>query len=63
LEKLARDKHSILLQKFVNYGRNKFYSTGPWSVSDDEKENIYSRPSGTDALTLFLPYSSFGKIS
>jgi hypothetical protein len=24
LEKLARDKHSSLLQKFVNYGRDKF---------------------------------------
>jgi hypothetical protein len=29
LEKLARDKHSSLLRKSVNYGRNKFYSTGP----------------------------------
>jgi hypothetical protein len=30
LEKLARDKHSGLFRKSVNYGRNKFYSTGPW---------------------------------
>ncbi len=29
LEKLAMDKHSSLLQKSVNYGGNKFYSTGP----------------------------------
>ncbi len=29
LEKLARDKHSSLLRKYLNYGRNKFYSTGP----------------------------------
>ncbi len=28
--KLVRDKHSRLLRKSVNYGRNKFYSTGPW---------------------------------
>ncbi len=31
LERLARDKHSNLLCKSVNYGCNKFYSTGPWS--------------------------------
>jgi hypothetical protein len=24
------DKHSSLLRKFVNYGRKKFYSIGPW---------------------------------
>jgi hypothetical protein len=29
LKKLARDKHSSLLQKSVNYGRKIFYSTGP----------------------------------
>jgi len=29
LERLARDKHSSLLRKFVNYYRKKFYSTGP----------------------------------
>jgi hypothetical protein len=28
LERLARDKHSSLLRKYVNYGRKKFYSTG-----------------------------------
>jgi hypothetical protein len=30
LEKLASVKHSRLLQKSINYSRNKFYSTGPW---------------------------------
>ena len=30
MESLARDKHSSLLQKYVNYGRKMFYSTGPW---------------------------------
>jgi hypothetical protein len=29
LEKLARDKHSSVLPKFVNYGRKKFYNIGP----------------------------------
>ncbi len=26
------DKPSGLLRKSVNYGRNKFYDTGPWFV-------------------------------
>ncbi len=30
LERLARDKHSSLLRKSVNYCRNKFCDTGPW---------------------------------
>ncbi len=29
LERIAIDKHSSLLRKSVNYGRKKFYSTGP----------------------------------
>ncbi len=29
LEKLASDKHTGLLRKFVNYGRKKFYYMGP----------------------------------
>jgi hypothetical protein len=29
LERLARDKHSSLLRKSANYGRNKLYDTGP----------------------------------
>jgi hypothetical protein len=29
LERLAVDKHSSLLQKFVKYGRKKF-NIGPW---------------------------------
>jgi hypothetical protein len=29
LERLARDKHCSLLQKFVNYSRKKFFSIGP----------------------------------
>ncbi len=30
LEKLARDKHSSLLQTFVNYSRKLFYNIWPW---------------------------------
>jgi hypothetical protein len=33
LERAVRDKHSRLLRKSVNYGRNKFYDTGPRSIS------------------------------
>jgi hypothetical protein len=29
LESLARDKHSSLLRKSVNYDRKKFYNIGP----------------------------------
>ncbi len=29
LEKLARDKHSTLLQFFLNYGRKNFITLGP----------------------------------
>ncbi len=29
LERLARNKHSSLLRKSVNYGRNKFFRTRP----------------------------------
>jgi len=31
LEKLAEDKRSSLLPKFVTYGRKKFYNIGPWT--------------------------------
>jgi hypothetical protein len=31
MERLAKDKHSSLLQISVNYDSKKFYSTGPWS--------------------------------
>ncbi len=32
LERLAKDKHSSLLRKSVNYGRNNFYDKGPWAL-------------------------------
>jgi len=31
LDRLTRDKHSGLLQKFVNYDHKKFYNIGPRS--------------------------------
>jgi hypothetical protein len=39
LERLARDKHSSFLRKFVNYALKKFYKIGPrtdatvWNLS------------------------------
>ncbi len=33
LERLGRDKHSSLLQKFVNCGRKKFFRIGTWPYS------------------------------
>ncbi len=30
-ERLARDKHSSLLSKFITYGCKKFYNVDPWS--------------------------------
>jgi hypothetical protein len=38
LEKLARDKHSSLLQKSVKYGQKRFYNTGS-RKSFNEKSN------------------------
>ncbi len=32
LERLAKDKHSSLLRKSVNYGQKKFYNIGPRSA-------------------------------
>ncbi len=32
LERFAKDKHSSLLRKSVNYRSKKFYSTGPEAV-------------------------------
>jgi len=33
LESPAKDKHSSLLRKFINYGRKKFYNIGPKNVA------------------------------
>ncbi len=42
LESLARGKPSSLLRKSVNYGRKRFYSTGPWCQG---YKTFYSRKS------------------
>jgi hypothetical protein len=34
LERVPRVKHSSLLRKSINYGRNKFYDTGPGSTAE-----------------------------
>jgi hypothetical protein len=40
LERLARDKHSCLLRKSVNYDRKKFYSAAPYQTFMTIKINI-----------------------
>jgi hypothetical protein len=53
LERLARDKHSSLLRKSVNYGRKKFYSTGPGRFKASENDEIL------ESLLIFkLPWES-----
>jgi hypothetical protein len=50
---LARDKHSSLLQKFVNYGRKIFYNIGP---SDRRKcITILKKLSRDKRSSLFVP--------
>ncbi len=40
LKRPAKDNHSSLLQKFVNYGRKKFYNIGP-SLHVRQKESDF----------------------
>jgi hypothetical protein len=47
LEKLARDKHTSLLQKFVACGRKKFYYIGSWWY----EKLIFKNCIGKDLLT------------
>jgi len=47
---LARDRRSILLQKFVTYARKKFYNIGPRSL------NI-------KAPVIFSPYNKLERLS
>jgi hypothetical protein len=52
LERLARDKHSNLLNKCLNYGRKKFYKIGPSSrILRDSRKNWVT--SGACAIKLF----------
>ncbi len=41
LERLARDKHSSLLQRSVNYGRKKLYTTGPRASTNPQNKTFY----------------------
>ncbi len=41
LERLARDKHSSLLQRSVNYGRKRFYSTGSRASTNSQNKTFY----------------------
>jgi len=68
LERLARDKHSSLSRKSLNYGRNKFDNTGPrtqcyktftpviYAISYDfDRGYIISLGLGANAINLFTP--------
>jgi hypothetical protein len=41
MEMLARDKHSSLLQKFLNYSRKKFNSPGPGFNPKNQFQKIF----------------------
>ena len=57
LERLARDKHSGLLLKSVNYGRNKFYDTGPrFSTVGNEEISFETLTIAKDRLQLLEEY-------
>jgi hypothetical protein len=48
LESLAREKHSSLSQKSVNYGRKKFYNIGPWCLG--HKTFLFDKKAAQDKL-------------
>ncbi len=48
MKKLAKDKHSSLLQKFVTYGRKKFYNIGP-------RDQIWAEFSSLEVAICMLP--------
>ncbi len=59
MERLARDKHSSLLQTFVNYGKGKSYNIGPSSniTLHSEEIEIFEnlvKISGTDNKNLVI---------
>ncbi len=41
LGRLDGDKHTSLLRKSVNYGRNKFYDTGCNSISNGQAKKMF----------------------
>jgi hypothetical protein len=40
LERLARDKHSSILRKSVNYGCKKLYRIGPWLKIPHQQQSM-----------------------
>ena len=61
LERLARDKHSSLLQKSVNYDRKKLYITGPGEniMRCTKKPNILSNIKPFQVEPLSSPFFRF----
>jgi hypothetical protein len=51
LERLARDKHSSLLQTLVNYVRKKFYNIGPRSDTSSESATSWKTICVTNDVT------------
>jgi hypothetical protein len=66
VESPSMDKHSSLLQSFVNYGRKKLYNIGPkgdsWVVelSFTDHEVVGSNP--TNAYTRVSSYRTFSSV-
>ncbi len=58
LERLARDKHPGLLQKFVSYGRKKFYNIGLWSF-----ERSFLTPNLTETYLGFQLFRTLASTS
>ena len=66
LERLATDKHSSLLRKFVNYGHKKFYSIGPAVRFESllvERSTNYATPLGIQNFMFkFVEIVKVGKV-
>ncbi len=54
LESLVRDKHLSLLQKFVNYGREKFYKLGPGWCPNRSAVGRYGRLCSSSGILNFI---------
>jgi hypothetical protein len=59
LERLSRDKHSSLLQKFVNYGRKKFYN---WTQGAQQKQSLTGEQNKLERFFLASSYSVYLKL-
>jgi hypothetical protein len=54
-EKIAKQKHSSLFQKLVNYSRKKSYNIGPWSNSLFANE-VRCKEDRTSAIFFLLEF-------